>query len=83
MKVNWKFVLDLAERTAATYAQTFLGLLLLNQAGAFSIDMVKAAAVASAPAALAVIKAAFKESLVVKVQAPAKADAGLDDGFGL
>lgn len=50
---------DLAERTAATYVQAVLGLLLATQAHMLSLGAVRAAAIAAIPAALAAIKAAF------------------------
>lgn len=48
------FLIDLAERVAATYLQSFIGLLLVS--GALDIDTLKAAALAAVPAALAVVK---------------------------
>lgn len=53
------FLADLAERTAATYVESLVGLLLLSWAdiaelGALSVF--EAAAVAAVPAALAVVK---------------------------
>ncbi|MEV8323325.1 holin [Kitasatospora sp. NPDC056731] len=51
-----KFIIDLAERTAATYAVAFLGLLLADGFNLTSIGAFKAAAVAALPAALAVVK---------------------------
>lgn len=54
-----KFVLDLVERTAATYVAAFLGLLLADQFDLTSLSAVKAAAVAALPAALTVLKGAF------------------------
>lgn len=78
MKLNKAFLLDLAERVGWTYVQTFVGLLALNQTNLFTVDPYKAAAVAAAPAALAVIKGAFKEALVAKPAVPV-----MDDGAGL
>lgn len=62
--MNKRFLLDLAERTAATYAQALLGLLLADSTGLISLGAVKAAAVAALPAALAVIKAALAGSVL-------------------
>ncbi|MFG2913366.1 holin [Kitasatospora sp. NPDC048298] len=53
-----KFILDLVERTVATYAVAFLGLLLADQFDLTSIGSLKAAAVAALPAALTVLKSA-------------------------
>ncbi|MGW1000735.1 holin [Streptomyces sp. NPDC002520] len=52
-----KFLIDIAERTVATYLEAFLGLLL---AGAVvDLPAARAAAVAAIPAALAVVKGAL------------------------
>jgi len=51
-----RYLLDLAERTAATYATTFLGLLLADGVDLTSLGTLKAAAIAALPAALAVVK---------------------------
>lgn len=51
-----RYLADLAERVAATYATAFLGLLLANGFDLTDLSAVKAAAIASLPAALAVIK---------------------------
>jgi hypothetical protein len=55
-----KYLLDLAERTAATYLETLLGLLLVGWAdwGTVSefLDFGTSAAVAAVPAGLAVLK---------------------------
>lgn len=56
-----KFLVDLAERVVATYIQSFLGLLLV--ADAIDIGAVKAALVAAAPAALAVVKGVLAKRL--------------------
>ncbi|GAA2982872.1 holin [Kitasatospora sp. NPDC006786] len=53
-----KFILDLVERTVATYAAAFLGLLLADRFDLTSISSLKAAAVAALPAALTVLKGA-------------------------
>jgi hypothetical protein len=52
-----RLVLDTIERTLGAYATTFLGLLLASGFDLTSISAVKAAAVASIPAALSVLKA--------------------------
>lgn len=49
-----KFFIDLAERTAATYVEAFLGLLLAGSI--VDLSTARAAAVAAIPAALAVLK---------------------------
>jgi hypothetical protein len=51
-----KFLLDLAERVAATYALAFVGLLLADGFDLTSMNALKAASVAALPAALSVIK---------------------------
>ena len=51
-----KLLLDIAERTAATYAVTFLGLLLTNGVDLTNVSTVRAAAVAAIPAALSIVK---------------------------
>ncbi|MGW1071598.1 holin [Streptomyces sp. NPDC002537] len=52
-----RFLLDLAERTAATYLEAFLGLLLAGTVT--DLSTAKAAAVAAIPAALAIAKGAL------------------------
>ncbi|MFF2660040.1 holin [Kitasatospora sp. NPDC058032] len=52
------FIIDLTERTLATYAATFLGLLLADNFDLTSIGALRAAAVAALPAALSVLKGA-------------------------
>ncbi|MFB7470490.1 holin [Kitasatospora sp. NPDC056184] len=64
-----KFIIDLTERTAATYASAFLGLLLADTFDLTSIGALKAAAVAALPAALSVLKGA----LATRVGDPASA----------
>ncbi len=54
-----RLILDTVERTAGTYAVTFLGLLLADGFDLTSLGAVKAAAIASVPAALSVVKAAL------------------------
>ncbi|WP_224274105.1 holin [Streptomyces sp. LS1784] len=54
-----RFILDLAERTAATYAVAFLGLLLADGFDLTSVGALRAAAVAALPAALTVLKGAI------------------------
>lgn len=56
-----KYLVDLAERVGATYAETFIGLLLL--AHTLGLDALKTAAVAAVPAALAVLKGALAKFL--------------------
>lgn len=55
-----RYLLDLCERTVATYIETLLGLLLLGWADVTSasaaLDLGTSAALAAAPAALAVVK---------------------------
>lgn len=55
-----KYLLDLLERTVATYVETLLGLLIVGWGdfGAVSdfLDLGTSAAIAAAPAALAVLK---------------------------
>ncbi|MFE6745898.1 holin [Kitasatospora purpeofusca] len=53
-----RYLLDLTERTAATYLASFLGLLLAAGADLTNMGTVRAAAVAALPAALTVIKSA-------------------------
>ncbi|MFE6050538.1 holin [Kitasatospora sp. NPDC056446] len=53
-----KFIIDLVERTVATYAVAFLGLLLADRFDLASLGALKAAAVAALPAALTVVKGA-------------------------
>ena len=51
---------DTAERTVATYVQTFLGLLVAGWASdAVDLALIESAAIAAVPAALAVLKAAI------------------------
>lgn len=51
-----RFLLDLAERTGATYAFALLGLLLADGFDLTSVGALKSAAVAAIPAALSVLK---------------------------
>jgi hypothetical protein len=51
-----RYLLDLAERVASTYAVGFLGLLLANGFDLTNLGAVKAAAIAAVPAALSVVK---------------------------
>lgn len=54
-----KFLIDLAERVAATYAQVFIGLLIISGFGADGVtdlSLVKKAAIAALPAALSALK---------------------------
>jgi hypothetical protein len=52
-----KFLIDLGERTGATYLEAFLGLLLAG--GITSLSAAQSAAVAAIPAGLAVVKGAL------------------------
>lgn len=52
-----KFLIDLTERTAATYAEALIGLLLVG--GVTSLSALESAAVAAVPAGLAVVKGAL------------------------
>ncbi|WP_058047728.1 holin [Streptomyces roseifaciens] len=54
-----KVLLDILERTAAAYITTFLGLLLADGFDLTDVSALKAAAIASLPAALSVIKGAI------------------------
>jgi hypothetical protein len=54
-----RVVLDIIERTLAAYATTFLGLLLAANFDLTDLSTVKAAAIASIPAGLSVIKGAI------------------------
>lgn len=51
-----KLLADVAERTAAAYVTTFLGLLLATGFDLTNLSAVKAAAIAAIPAALSVVK---------------------------
>jgi hypothetical protein len=53
--MNKTAALDIAERTVATYLETFLGLLLASTT-VLDLGVLKAAAIAAVPAALAVVK---------------------------
>lgn len=53
-----RLLLDTVERVAGTYAVTFLGLLLADGFDLTDLGSLKAAAIASVPAALSVVKAA-------------------------
>jgi uncharacterized membrane protein len=63
------FLLDLAERTVATYLEAFLGLLLAGQVT--DLSAAKAAAIAAIPAGLAVIKGALAGAIGPKSGASA------------
>lgn len=54
-----KLIIDLVERTVATYATAFLGLLLADGFDLTSVGALRAAAVAALPAALTVLKGAI------------------------
>lgn len=51
-----KFLKDLAERAAATYVESFVGLLLVSWGTDINLDVFTSAAIAAVPAALAVLK---------------------------
>ncbi|MFE1272058.1 hypothetical protein [Streptomyces sp. NPDC058758] len=53
-----RLILDTVERTLAAYVTTFLGLLLADGFNLADVSALKAAAIASVPAALSVVKAA-------------------------
>lgn len=53
-----RLILDTVERTIAAYVTTFLGLLLADGFNLADVPALKAAAIASVPAALSVVKAA-------------------------
>lgn len=55
--MNW--IVDTAERTAATYLQALIGLLVAGWADAIDVSTLRAASVAAIPAGLAVLKAAL------------------------
>jgi hypothetical protein len=58
--MNKVWIRDVAERTAATYVQAFIGLLLAGwTTDTVDLSLVQAAAVAAVPAALAVVKGAL------------------------
>lgn len=50
------YLKDLAERAAATYVQSFLGLLLVSWSTELTFGVVQAAAIAAVPALLSVLK---------------------------
>ncbi|MEV6674075.1 holin [Streptomyces sp. NPDC051162] len=54
-----KVLLDILERTLAAYVTTFLGLLIADGFDLTDVSALKAAAIASLPAALSVIKGAI------------------------
>ena len=56
-----RIVIDIAERTVATYAEAYIGLLLVS--GATNLSLLKSAAVAAIPAGLAVVKGALASFL--------------------
>lgn len=61
MPITQRFIVDLIERTGATYIETFIGLLIasgLDVSGPVTrMAIVEKAAVAAVPSALAVVKA--------------------------
>lgn len=66
MNLNRAFLLDVLDRALSTYLQSFVALLAVDSTNFLSLGPWKAAAIAAAPAALAVVKASFKEALFVK-----------------
>lgn len=63
-KYNRIWFRDVAERTAATYFQTFVGLLLAGwTTDAVDLSLFQSAAIAAVPAALAVLKGALAASV--------------------
>lgn len=61
--MNRRFLLDLGERTVATYVETGCGLLLADSTHLLTLGAVRVAAVAALPAAFTVIKAALAGSV--------------------
>jgi Putative lactococcus lactis phage r1t holin len=61
--MNKSFLVDLVERTAATYVETVAGLMLADTTHLLSLGDAKAAAVAALPAAFSVVKSALAGSL--------------------
>lgn len=55
--MNW--LIDAAERTAATYVQAFVGLLIAGWGDVLDVSTLRAAAIAAIPAGLAVLKSAL------------------------
>ena len=53
------FLVDLVERTGATYVQAFLGFVLADTAHLMDISSLKSASIAALPAAVAVLKGAL------------------------
>jgi hypothetical protein len=56
MTAKGKFLLDLLERAAATYAEALLGLLIATGTDVLDLSKAKAAAIAAIPAGLSVVK---------------------------
>lgn len=61
--MNRAFLVDLVERTAATYVEAGAGLLLADTTHLLSLGSLRVAAVAALPAALTVVKGALAGSL--------------------
>lgn len=57
------YLVDLAERTAATYVQALIGLVLLNWTDTLDLSVLAVAAWAAIPAALAVVKAGVAKAV--------------------
>ncbi|QLE71085.1 hypothetical protein FGW37_05230 [Streptomyces rectiverticillatus] len=80
-----KVLLDVLERTAAAYITTFLGLLLADGFDLTDVSALKAAAIASLPAALSVIKGAIGTRFGEKGSAawlPDRSGSGSGSGSG-
>lgn len=76
--MNRRWTADMLERTIATYVQTFVGLLIARPTFDVDWSTLKCLAVASLPAALAVVKAA----LVARVPAISPASVAPDPARG-
>lgn len=57
-----KFVVDLVERTASTYVEVLIGLLIASKV-TLDISVLKTSAIAAIPAALAVLKGALAKKV--------------------
>ncbi|MEW2545138.1 hypothetical protein AB0910_05035 [Streptomyces sp. NPDC047002] len=86
--MNRAFLLDLVERTVATYLEAGAGLLLADSTHLLSLGSQRVAAIAALPAALTVVKGALAGSLgtsstasaLPTKTAPAPAPAAVSDG---
>jgi len=61
MDLTRKYLVDLAERTVATYLEVFFGLLLADVNNLTNFGLLKSAAIAAIPAGLAVVKGALSK----------------------